>query len=71
MEDLKPHIALIPVSGTYVMDVPEAVEAAKVISAKITIPMHVGRGIGELSYREEFKEKLENMEVILLDLEES
>jgi len=70
MENLKPHIALIPVSGTYVMDVSEAVEAAKVISAKITIPMHVGRGIGALSYRNEFKEKLEGMEVILLDLEE-
>jgi len=70
MKGLEPDIALIPVSGTYVMDVPEAVEAAKEINAKVTIPMHVGRGIGELSYAEEFKNKLEELEVVTLELEE-
>jgi L-ascorbate metabolism protein UlaG (beta-lactamase superfamily) len=51
MENLKPHIALIPISGTYVMDVPEAVEAAKEIQAQVTIPMHIGRGIGDARFR--------------------
>lgn len=69
MEDLQPDIAFLPVSGTYVMDVDEAVEAARAIKAKVTIPMHVGRGIGELSYREEFKKKLPDMEVVVLDIE--
>ncbi len=68
MKGLKPNIALIPVSGTYVMDVNEAVEAAKLIDAEITIPMHVGRGIGKLEYRDEFKNKSE-MNVIVLDIE--
>ncbi len=70
MLDLQPTIALIPVSGTYVMDVPEAVEAAKAINAKITIPMHVGRGIGEISYLEDFKNGLPDQEIVLLELEE-
>ncbi|MHA2358316.1 MAG: MBL fold metallo-hydrolase [Candidatus Heimdallarchaeaceae archaeon] len=70
MNDLQPTIAMIPVSGTYVCDVPDAIEAAKAIKANFTIPMHVGRGIGELSYLEEFKNKLPNMEVVVLELEE-
>ena len=70
MKGLEPDIALIPVSGTYVMDVDEAVEAAKDINAKITIPMHVGRGIGKLSYTEDFKNKVEGLEVVILELEE-
>ncbi|MHA1258751.1 MAG: MBL fold metallo-hydrolase [Candidatus Heimdallarchaeaceae archaeon] len=70
MNDLKPTIALIPVSGTYVMDVPEAVEAAQAIKAEITIPMHVGRGIGELSFVDEFKKSLSELQVVTLELEE-
>ncbi|MHA1302855.1 MAG: MBL fold metallo-hydrolase [Candidatus Heimdallarchaeaceae archaeon] len=70
MDDLQPDIALIPISGTYVMDVPEAIEAAKAIKAKVTIPMHVGRGIGELSFLETFKANLPNLRVELLELEE-
>ncbi len=70
MDNLQPDIALIPVSGTYVMDVPEAVEAAKAINAKVTIPMHVGRGIGELSYADQFKKAAEGIKVEVLPLEE-
>ncbi len=70
MKGLNPDIALIPVSGTYVMDVDEAVLAAKDIGAKISIPMHVGRGIGELSYTMQFKDLLTDMRVEVLDLEE-
>lgn len=69
MENLKPSIALIPISGTYVMDVPEAIEAARVIQAQVTIPMHVGRGIGELSYLEDFESQLPEMEIVTLELE--
>lgn len=70
MQNLKPTIALIPISGTYVMDVPEAVEAAREIGALVTIPMHIGRGIGSLSFIEDFKEQLHDMEVATLELEE-
>jgi len=35
----------------------EAAEAAGIIKPKKVIPMHVGRGIGDLKDSEEFKEK--------------
>ena len=70
MKGLKPDIALIPVSGTYVMDVDEAMAAARDIGAKITVPMHVGRGIGEISYTLQFKDLLTEMRVEVLELEE-
>ena len=70
MDGLNPTIALIPISGTYVMDVDEAVEAAKAINAKITIPMHIGRGIGKLEFIEEFKNKLPDHEIVAMELEE-
>ncbi len=69
-KDIKPDIAMVPVSGTYVMTVEEAVEAAKIIDADITIPMHIGRGIGEISYLEDFKKKLSGKRVEVLELEE-
>ncbi len=70
MDGLNPTIALIPISGTYVMNVDEAVEAAKTINAKITIPMHIGRGIGKLEFIEEFKNKLPDHEIVAMELEE-
>lgn len=33
-------VALIPIGGTYTMDVQEAIEAANAIKAKVTVPMH-------------------------------
>lgn len=50
-------IALLPVSGTYVMTADEALEAVKVIKPQVAIPMHIGRGIGSLADAEYFKEK--------------
>lgn len=57
MESFDVDIALLPVSGTYVMTVDEAVEAANIIQPKVAIPMHVGRGIGGLEMAEHFKQK--------------
>ena len=39
-------IALLPVSGTYVMTAAEAAEAARDIKPQIVVPMHYGSGIG-------------------------
>lgn len=50
-------IALLPVSGTYVMDVNEALECVKIIKPKIAIPMHINSIIGTIKDAEEFKEK--------------
>ena len=46
MRDLRPDIAMIPVSGTYVMDVDEALEAVKLLNPGLAIPMHYGAIVG-------------------------
>ncbi len=57
MKSVEADIALLPVSGIYVMTSDEAAEAAGIIKPKKAIPMHVGRGIGDLKDRDAFKEK--------------
>ncbi|MGD2177376.1 MAG: MBL fold metallo-hydrolase [Anaerolineae bacterium] len=58
MAELKDiDIALLPVSGIYVMTAEEAVQAAEAIQPEVAIPMHVGRGIGSLEAAETFEEK--------------
>ena len=54
------NIALLPVSGVYVMDVDEAVEAVKAIKPEIAIPMHYGAIVGGEEQARLFKEKLKN-----------
>jgi L-ascorbate metabolism protein UlaG (beta-lactamase superfamily) len=46
MEGLRPDIALLPVSGTYVMDAQEAVEAVRLLQPGLAIPMHYGAIVG-------------------------
>ena len=41
----KVTIALLPVSGTYVMTAEEAAEAAEAINPEIAVPMHYGAGV--------------------------
>jgi L-ascorbate metabolism protein UlaG (beta-lactamase superfamily) len=45
MESIECDVALLPVSGTYVMTAEEAAEAAKVIQPKVAVPMHYGAGV--------------------------
>ena len=58
-------IALLPVSGIYVMTAEEAAEAAGIIRPKMAVPMHVGRGIGSMESVDTFKEKAPVPVVIL------
>jgi L-ascorbate metabolism protein UlaG (beta-lactamase superfamily) len=46
MADVKADVALLPVSGTYVMTAREAVDAATRIQARVVVPMHYGDIIG-------------------------
>jgi L-ascorbate metabolism protein UlaG (beta-lactamase superfamily) len=55
MESLKVDIALLPVSGTYVMTADEAVQAANTFQPKIAIPMHFGTIVGNEKDAERFK----------------
>lgn len=38
-------VALLPVSGTYVMTAQEAAEAARTIQPRVAVPMHYGAGV--------------------------
>jgi L-ascorbate metabolism protein UlaG (beta-lactamase superfamily) len=46
MADFGCDIALLPVSGTYVMTAEEAAEAARTLNPQVVVPMHYGAGIG-------------------------
>ncbi len=50
-------VALLPVSGTYVMTAQEAAEAARRIQPGLAVPMHWGEHIGTRADAEAFAEK--------------
>ncbi|RLB83189.1 MAG: MBL fold metallo-hydrolase [Deltaproteobacteria bacterium] len=58
MGSFKVDIALLPVSGTYVMTADEAVEAAKIIKPKLVIPMHYGAIVGSPDDARRFSDAL-------------
>ncbi len=68
MKDIKADIALVPVSGTYVMTADEALEAVRIIGPQLAIPIHVGRGIGSMEDAQRFK-KLSPVPARILELE--
>jgi len=57
MADYRADIALLPVGGTYTMDVEQAVLAAELINPKFAVPMHYGWKPGLKSYGEDFVKK--------------
>ncbi len=61
MEQLKKiDIALLPISGTYVMTVEEAVQAAELIKPKLVIPMHFGKVLGSIMDANRFQSLLKD-----------
>ncbi len=50
-------VALLPVSGTYVMTPGEAAEAARRIQPRVAVPMHWGEHIGSRADAETFAER--------------
>ena len=66
MKDFTTDIALLPVSGTYVMTADEAVEAALAINPKVAIPMHYGAIVGGGQDAESFKSALEGKIEVLI-----
>ena len=59
MKDIRCDIALLPVSGTYVMTAEEAVQAALDILPQVAIPMHYGGIVGSPANAERFRQGLE------------
>lgn len=58
-------IALVPVSGTYVMTAKEAVNAVDSFKPKTAIPMHYGAIVGDKSDAQKFKELARTAVIIL------
>lgn len=70
MKDYKCDIALLPVSGTYVMTAEEAARAALVIRPKIAVPMHYGDIVGSFDDARRFQDLLKGkIEVSILQRE--
>ncbi len=66
MKDLKVDIALLPVSGTYVMTSDQAVKAALAIKPKLVIPMHYGAIVGTDEDAVNFKKALEGQVDVMI-----
>jgi len=60
MKGLEVDIALIPVSGTYVMNADQAVQAARAIKPKIAVPMHYDKIVGSEADATKFAEALKD-----------
>ena len=58
MDTFSVDIALLPVSGTFVMTADEAVEAAKRLNPRLAIPMHYGAIVGSEEDALQFKKAL-------------
>jgi L-ascorbate metabolism protein UlaG (beta-lactamase superfamily) len=68
MQSVHCDVALLPVSGIYVMTAEEAASAAAMIHTRVVIPMHVGKGIGSLKDAERFK-TLSTVPTVILKVE--
>jgi L-ascorbate metabolism protein UlaG (beta-lactamase superfamily) len=66
MAEITCDVALLPVSGTYVMTADEAVAAARDIQPQIVVPMHYGAGVvGSEADARRFRDQWDGQVVIL------
>jgi L-ascorbate metabolism protein UlaG (beta-lactamase superfamily) len=66
MKSIRCDIALLPVSGTYVMTAEEAAQAAAAINPRVAIPMHYGAIVGSEADAQKFKSLVKNCEVQII-----
>jgi len=66
MHDIAVDIAMLPVSGTYVMTPEEAAEAALAIHPQIAVPMHYGAIVGADADAIKFKSLVKHCQVEIL-----
>ena len=60
MKALEVDVALVPVSGTYVMTAEEAADAVKAMKVKVAVPMHYGKIVGSEADAKKFKQLVGN-----------
>jgi L-ascorbate metabolism protein UlaG (beta-lactamase superfamily) len=65
MADIACDVALLPVSGKYVMTVEEAAAAARTLQPQVVVPMHYGSGIGTADDGRTFTELYDGRVVVL------
>jgi len=68
MKQVRCDLALLPVSGTYVMNAEEAAKAVSDIGCATAIPMHWGDIVGTVADAEKFA-RLAECDVHILDKE--
>jgi len=66
MKSIQCDIALLPVSGTYVMTAEEAAQAAEMIKPKIAVPMHYGAIVGSDPDAQLFRSLVKNCQVEII-----
>ena len=69
MREIRCDVALLPVSGTYVMDANEAAEAVNILQPQVVIPMHYGAIVGSRKDAERLS-RLVDVPVQILEPEE-
>jgi len=71
MDNIQADIALLPVSGKYVMTADEAVQAAQRVAPQVAVPMHYGAGVaGSIKDAKRFRDRLQGrVEVVILPQE--
>ena len=70
MKDIRCDVALLPVSGTYVMTADEAARAALDIKPKVAIPMHYDSIVGSRADADKFRDALQGkVQVVVLEEE--
>lgn len=69
MDDLRPDVLFVPVSGTYVMTASEAAAAVQKIKPKLAIPMHYGTIVGSKDDAATFKKLATSCQVQILTKE--
>lgn len=63
----KIDVAFLPISGTFVMTLEEAIQAAEALQADLTIPMHYGKLLGSVAEANRFQNLLkEKLKVAVL-----
>lgn len=71
MSSLPPiDVALLPVSGTYVMTAIEAADAARILKPGLAIPMHYGSVVGTIEDAEKFASLLKGLIPVVILPEE-
>ena len=70
MAEIACDVALLPVSGKYVMTADEAAGAARDLQPQVAVPMHYGKIVGSQRDAKRFAEILKNEMAVVIKQKE-